>query len=250
MKALLVDDEKHARTTLKNLCALCCPEITTIIEASNVVDAVNQIKQAQPDLIFLDINLGTGNGFEVLEALTHLSLNVIFVTAHSEYGIRALKASAIDYLLKPLQSTELIKAVQKVKEKLQQNKQTSNLSTLLLNLNQQNNDIQRLVIKTTESIHIVNINEIIFCQSDKGYTTFQLVENRTIISSKILADYESVLPTSSFMRIHQSFLVNLHHVVRYDKKDKNALVTLENHKLPVALRRKDQLMKFLNNIVH
>ncbi|MFK7796384.1 MAG: LytR/AlgR family response regulator transcription factor [Aureispira sp.] len=124
------------------------------------------------------------------------------------------------------------------------------MSTLLLNLNQQTDTIQRLVIKTTESIHIININEIIFCQSDKGYTTFQLVENRTIISSKILADYESVLPKKSFMRIHQSYLVNLHHVIRYDKKDKNALVTLENHKLPVALRRKEQLMKFLNNIVH
>ena len=249
MKALIVDDEKNARIALKNLCTLCCPELTTLLEASNVAEAVQQIKTQKPDLIFLDVNLGAGNGFDVLEALAHLSLNVIFVTAHHEYGIRALKASAIDYLLKPLQSTELIKAVQKAQQKLEKNQQSSHLSTLLLNLNQQKSDIQRLVIKTSESIHIINVNEIIFCQSDKGYTTFQLVENRTIVSSKILADYESVLPSSSFMRIHQSYLVNLHHVVRYDKKDKNTLVTLENHKLPVALRRKEQLMQFLNKMV-
>lgn len=249
MKALIIDDEEHARITLRNLCNLCCPEITTLSEAATVEAAIYQIKQQQPHLIFLDINLGTGNGFEVLEALEHLSLNVIFVTAHNEYGIRALKAAAIDYLLKPLKSTELIKAVQKVQSNLEKHQQNSHLSTLLVNLNQQENDIQRLVIKTVDIIHIINVNEIIFCQSDKGYTTFQLLENRTIISSKILGDYESVLPKESFMRIHQSYLVNLHHVVRYDKKDKNALVTLENHKLPVALRRKEQLMQFLNNII-
>jgi len=106
MKALIVDDEKRARTTLKNLCNLCCPEITTLSEASNVEEAIAQIQQHQPDLIFLDINLGIGNGFDIIEALAHLSLNVIFVTAHSEYGIKALKASAIDYLLKPLQPLE------------------------------------------------------------------------------------------------------------------------------------------------
>lgn len=248
MKALVVDDEKHARKNIINLCTLCCPEITTLLEATTVVEAIQTIKQEQPDLVFLDINLGVGNGFDVLETLSHLSLNVIFVTAHSEYGIRALKASAVDYLLKPLQSTELIKAVQKVQQKLEQ--QSSHLSTLFLNLNQQKDDLQKLVVRTADSIHIINVNEIIFCQSDKGYTTFQLLDNRTIISSKILADYESVLPQASFMRIHQSYLVNLHHVVRYDKKDKNTVVTIENHKLPVALRRKEQLMQFLNKIAH
>lgn len=250
MKALIVDDEKHARTSLKNLCQLCCPEITSILEASEVEEAIQSIQHQSPDLIFLDINLGTRNGFEVLEALAHLSLNVIFVTAHSEYGIKALRASAIDYLLKPLQSAELIKAVQKVKEKLNQEQEATQLQTLLLNLNQQEKEVERLVVKTSESIHIISVHDIIFCQSDKGYTTFQLVGNKTILSSKILADYEAVLPSSFFMRIHQSYLVNLHHVTRYDKKDKNALITVENHELTVALRRKEQVMKFLNDMAN
>lgn len=250
MKALIIDDEEHARITLRNLCNLCCPEITILLEAATVEDAIYQIKQQQPHLIFLDINLGTGNGFEVLETLEHLSLNVIFVTAHNEYGIRALKAAAIDYLLKPLKSTELIKAVQKVQSKLEKHQQSSHLSTLLVNLHQQENDIQRLVIKTVDTIHIINVNEIIFCQSDKGYTTFQLIDNRAIISSKTLSDYENMLPSKTFMRIHQSYLVNLHHVVRYNKKDKNTLVTFDGYELPVALRRKEQLMRFLNEIAH
>lgn len=250
MKALIVDDEKHARTSLKNLCQLCCPSITSILEASTVVEAIHLIQQQAPDLIFLDINLGTDNGFEVLEPFAHLSLNVIFVTAHSEYGIKALRAAAIDYLLKPLQSTELIQAVQKVKEKLDQEEENSQLQTLLLNLHQQEKEVEKLVVKTSESIHIINVQDIIFCQSDKGYTTFQLVGNKSILSSKILADYESVLPSSCFMRIHQSYLVNLHHVTRYDKKDKNALITVDNHEVPVALRRKEQVMKFLNDMAN
>lgn len=248
MKVLIVDDEEKARKTLIQLSKICCPDITSFIEADSVATAVEKIQKDKPDLVFLDITLGDGTGFDVLEQLKDMMLNVIFVTAHHEYGINAIKASAIDYLLKPIRSTELIVAVTKAKERLGQQDITKHVDLLLQNTKSKEEEVSRIIVKTADSIHLIKVEEIVFCESDKGYTTFHLLSGFKIISSKILSEYESILAPPDFMRIHQSFLVNLNHVIRYDKKDSQSLITIGNHELPVSVRRKEALLAYFDKL--
>jgi len=186
MNVLVVDDEKRARETLIQLCKLCCPEILSFAEADSVSTAVSAIKAEKPDLVFLDISLGDGNGFDILKQLEDKDLNIIFVTAHNEYGLKALKASAIDYLLKPLKTTELIAAVKKAREKISQQDINERVELLVLNMESEKDEIKRIIVKTVDSIHVINVEDIIFCESDKGYTTFHLLNQTKILSSKIV----------------------------------------------------------------
>lgn len=248
MKALIVDDEKRARDTLKQIASLCCPNIHTYQEADSLLTAILAIQQERPDILFLDINLGSDNGFELLQHFEKGYLNVIFVTGHNDYVLKALRASAVDYLLKPVKASELILAVQKVQQKLSKQQQQQNLDTLLINLNTQEQILKRITISTAESLHVINVSDIIYCESDKGYTTFYLSDKQKIIASKILREYEDLLPKENFMRVHQSFLVNLNHVLRYEKKDKNALVMTLNHQIPVSHRLRGKLINYFDSI--
>jgi len=248
MNTLIVDDEKRARETLVQIIDLCCPSITTLREANDVQSAIAAIKKERPDILFLDIDLGTGNGFEVLQHFEKEALNVIFVTGHNDYVLKALRASAVDYLLKPIKANELIVAVQKVSQKLSQQKQQLSLDFLISNLTNSQKRIQKITLNTIDSLHVINIEDIIYCQSDKGYTTFHTTDKQKIIVSQILRTYEEILPKEHFMRVHQSFLVNLNHVQRYDKKDKNALITTLNHKIPVSHRLKAKVLSYFSDI--
>lgn len=248
MKALIVDDEKSARESLKQIASLCCPDICSYREAHDVLSAIVAIEQERPDILFLDVNLGNETGFDVLKQYEDFPLNVVFVTAHNDYILRALRASAVDYLLKPVKASELVTAVRKVKEKLSAMHQTEQLDALFENLNHQEQSIKKITISTAESIHVVNVSDIIYCESDKGYTTFYLPQQQTVMASKILREYEEILPQEAFMRIHQSFLVNLNHIIRYDKKDKNFIVTTDDYKVPVSYRLKNKLIRYLDGL--
>lgn len=248
MKVLIVDDEQLARSSLLTLLNLCCPEIILIREADSVKTALAAIEEYQPDLMFLDIDLGDGNGFDVLRQSTIKNLNVIFVTAHDEYGIKALKASAIDYLIKPINTTELIKGILKAKEKIATKSQNQYLESLLDNIGNSKTEISKIVVKTMSDIYLIQVEDIIYCESDKGYTTFYLVNQKKIVSSKSLGEYEDILPTSHFMRTHHSFLVNLNHVIRYEKRDKNVLIMIEEHEISVSVRRREALMTYFDQL--
>jgi two-component system LytT family response regulator len=249
MKALIVDDEEGARASIKELAQLCCPAILSFAEADSVQSGIVAIVNKKPDILFLDIDLGDGNGFDLLQEIKEeKNIQVIFVTAHNKYALKALKASAIDYLLKPVKPSELIAAVSKVKKHLKQYQLQDQIETLLHNLNHEDKGIQKIAIKTVDSIHLININHIIYCQSDGGYTTFHLINNQKIINAKLLGEYEELLPSTIFMRIHRSYLVNLNYVVRYDKKDKQYLVTTENQSLPVSTRKREKLIAYLDSL--
>lgn len=248
MKALIVDDEKRARDTLLQVANLCCPDIVSFRQADNLLTAILAIQQERPDILFLDIDLGSDTGFDLLKHFEKEPLNVVFVTGHNDYVLKALRASAVDYLLKPVKASELIAAVQKVKQKLNQQQQQGSIETLLQNLNNQDKGLQKITISTSDSIHIINVSDIIYCESDKGYTTIYLNNGQNIIASKILREYEDLLPQDYFMRVHQSYLVNLEHVMRYDKKDKNFLVTTLNHKIPVSHRLKNKLINYFDKL--
>ncbi len=247
MNVLLVDDEKRARETLIQIAQLCCPVIESYREADSILSAIAAIQTQKPDILFLDINLGTETGFDLLQHFPHMDLNVIFVTAHNDYILRALRASAVDYLLKPVRATELLKAIHKAEKKLYREAKKQQLA-LVQNLDNPNQNIEKIIVKTSESIHVINVSDIIFCQSDKGYTTLYLTNSQKIMASKILREYEELLPKNTFMRVHQSFLVNLNHLLRYDKKDKNYLVTTDKHQIPVSHRLKTKLLAYLEKL--
>lgn len=246
MNALIVDDEKQARETLLQIINLCCPSITDCRQADSLSAAITAIEEEHPDILFLDIDLGADSGFEILKHFHKEPLNVVFVTGHNNYVLQALRASAVDFLLKPVKSSEIIAAVQKVEQKHAQQHYYKRIDTLLSNLSTPKESIQKLTINTANSLYIVDVDDIIYCESDKGYTTFYTVSQQKIIASKIIREYEDILPKKNFMRVHQSFLVNLDHVLRYDKKDKNSLVTILDHRIPVSHRLKAKVIDYFD----
>lgn len=249
MHILIVDDELIIREVIIQLLELFCPSIHQISEASSVTTAVHAIRTKKPDVLLLDIELGDGSGFSVLDYFPTTQQNVIFITAFNEYAIQAFKVSAIDYLLKPIDPDELKAAIEKAQRNISEAKVTENLKTKLLQAGEQLfNQRTRISLKTLDCIHVVNIAEIIYCEANRSYTTFYLIKNKKIIVSKPLKDQESKLSEATFLRVHQSYLVNLNHIICYEKGNKNRLVCTDGHTIPVAIRKKEQLLNLLEEL--
>ena len=246
MRALIVDDEPRARESIARAIQLYTPEVTVVGEADGVQSAIQAIQVHQPDILFLDIRLGDGNSFDILKQVSFKKFAIIFVTAYNEYAIKALRVSAIDYLLKPIDAEELILAVNKASQQVKQQKIETRM-TLFFEQMEQKETIKRITLKTIDSIHIILIENIVYCRGERSYTTFYLSDNREIMVSKNLREYEEILPKDAFFRPHQSYLVNLDHMVRYDKGD-NTLVTTNNHHISVSLRKKEALIQRLKKL--
>jgi two-component system LytT family response regulator len=250
MLALVVDDEERARETICKIIELYTPSITDVMEAATVKEAVLMIRLYKPQLIFLDIRLEDGSGFDVLEQVKDMELNVIFITAYNEYALKALKMSAIDYILKPIDPEEFMEAVGKARSQITKNKMEERIDLFLQNMDAKSTNIviNKITLKTVDNIHIVKVTDIIYCQADRNYTTFYLLGGEKIIVSKNLREYEEILPKDGFMRPHQSYLVNLNHIIRYEKGDHHLLICSDKCKVPVSLRKREQVVKVLNNI--
>lgn len=248
MYALIVDDESRARETITQLIQLFCPQITAVAEADSVETALQSIETRQPDVLLLDIRLGMGTGFDILKQTKAKSLNVIFITAYNEYAVKAFKVSAIDYLLKPIDPDDFIEAIEKAHQRVLKDSLEARIDLFLHNISHKEAPISKITLNTAESFHIVEVDQIVYCQADKNYTTFYLSHQAPIVVSKNLREYESLLPSKHFIRSHQSYLVNLQHVVRYEKGDKNHLVTTNDWTVPIALRRKDKVLQALKEM--
>ncbi|MCF8367729.1 MAG: LytTR family DNA-binding domain-containing protein [Bacteroidales bacterium] len=235
----IIDDESKARETIINILGLSQTEIEIKGEADDIKSAYALIKKTSPDLVLLDIQLTDGTGFDLLRKFDHLKFRVIFITAHEEYAIQAFKFSAIDYILKPIVAGDLLNAVEKAKLSIQKEDTELKLSVLLDNLEK----IKKIVLKTAESIHIVNIKNIIRCEADVNYTTFYLNNAEKLLVSKTLKEFEEMLGSSGFFRTHQSHLVNLDYILRYDKSEGGHLVMSDDSIVPVSSRKKDILFK-------
>lgn len=246
MRALIVDDERRARESIVRAIELYTPEVSVIGEADSVKTAVQKIKMNSLDVLFLDIRLEDGNGFDILRQVEANRIAVIFVTAYSEYAIKALKVSAIDYILKPIDAEELIVAVGKAKKRVKEQRMDERVA-LFLEQAEKKETIKRITLKTADSIHIVLVSDIIYCQGDRSYTTFHLSNEKEIIVSKNLREYEEMLPENQFIRTHQSYLVNLDHIIRYDKSN-NIMRITNDISIPVSTRKKEALLQMLKNL--
>lgn len=241
MRALIVEDKAYIRKGLLNLLQSIGVDVQVVGECESVKDAVVVANACKPELIFLDINLLDGTAFDFLEQTEHLPFKVIFITAYEEYALKALKAGAVDYLLKPVDVEELKTALQKVSE-LPIAEQRQNIKTAKAVWK---NDSSKLILSLHDSFQVIDLNELLYCESDKGYTTFYCNDGKNHLVSKTLKEFEERLVMANFIRPHQSFMVNLEFI---DKYDKSGVIHLKNGaKIPVSSRKKDGFVSaFLN----
>jgi len=221
-----------------------CPDVKVIGEAEGVKTALEQTNKLDFDVVFLDIQMMDGNGFDYLRQVENIDFDVVFITAFDQFAIQAIKYSALDYLLKPLDADELKEAVKKVKKK--EPKSKKNYDVLLDNLKDQ--EKQKLVLPTNEGIHIIQIDNIIRCEADDYYTRIFLVDKRMIMVSKTLKNTEELLSGKSFVRSHKSHLVNLQFVKKYVKSDGGYLELKDGTTKPVSRRKKELILNYIQNI--
>lgn len=248
MKAILVDDEAGARNTLKKILAEVAPEIKVAGEANNIETAYQACLDIRPDIVFLDVEMGSEKGFSLLEKADLPPFKVIFVTAHEKYSLQAIRFSALDYLLKPIDPDELKIAVSKAVIAIDKDDVSKRLNTLIHNLYHIEKAQKKLVLKTFDQIHIIDVKDIVQCISDKNYTVFVMADGVKLMVSKNLGEYEDMLADYGFFRIHHSHLVNIDFIGRYDKKNGGVLMLKDNSQVPVSLRKKNILLKIFESL--
>lgn len=212
IRAIIIDDEKYARSLLQDLLNQNCPEISVVDSADSVKSAFEKINLHHPDLLFLDIDMPDGTGFDLLRKFTNIPFKVIFVTGYDNYAVQAFRHSATDYLLKPVGFMELWDAVRKVKREMEYEMSSKNLEVLLQLAVKTHSGIQTLVVPNESGFTVVNLRDIIMCEADGYLTRFYLTDNQILVSSRNLKHYEEVFDFRRFVRVHHSYIVNVDHV--------------------------------------
>lgn len=244
MRTIIIEDELKAISALKEELQYNCPEVVLLDVAQNIKDAVVKIQQHKPDLVFLDIQLQDGLGFEIFRHLETLDFNVIFTTAYSEYALNAIKIGALDYLLKPIDSEELRQAVNKA-IKQNQTELTTKVKTLLAN-ETKNAGEKRITLQTSEGIFLHKISSIIRCHSEGSYTRIHFENGKKLLIAKTLKEFDEMLSDYDFERIHNSHIINMKHMTSYVNKDGGYVVMSDRSTLPISQRKKSGFMRALN----
>jgi len=244
-KALVIDDVDNFRLSLIHDLEQYCPQIRIVGEANSVKSAIDEIADKKPDVIFLDIQLGDGLGFEILEQLGEFNFQIIFTTALDSYGIKAIKFSALDYLLKPIDPDELVAAVNKLEKSAKKDTIKDSINLLLDNMKDIKPANKRIALNSADKVHMVYINDIIRCESDGSYTVFHLKNKEQIVVTRNLKEYENMLEDYSFIRVHHSHLINFAYLKEYVKKDGGYAVMTDNSQVPVSFRKKNNLMDMI-----
>ncbi|MEY3399459.1 MAG: hypothetical protein RL220_2053 [Bacteroidota bacterium] len=240
INALIIDDEDDARSALASFLKSCCPQVNVLGEANGVQEGYKQILLLEPDLIFLDIHMDDGTGFDLLEKFRTPEFSVIFITAYDNHAIRAFRYAAIDYLLKPIDPDELTQAVMKVKRK------QSNIRNIdYLNEVRQSGVSDRLALSSHDSYTLVKFDQIVRLESDSNYTHFFLTSREKITVPRSLREFEDILPAARFFRTHQSHIINLSFVKKFIKEDGGYVLMEDGSQVLVARRRKDDFIKLL-----
>jgi len=244
--AILVDDIPSALQLLENDIEQKHPSISVIGKAKSVVEAAKLLRKGEPDILFLDIMLGDGTGFDVLEIFPNLRSKIIFVTASDEYAIRAFKFAAIDYVLKPYSDQDLNTAIEKATQQIQPDKQQ--LRVLKDSIASPNQRPNKISLHTLDKIIVVDLNDIVRCKSDNNYTEFFFQDGTKILVTKTLKTFADLLKNYQFLRVHQSHLVNVSYVKAFIKSDGGYLVLKDKNTVPVSVRKRAEVIEALNTI--
>lgn len=243
IKAIIIDDEINGRENLRGALTKFCSEIEVLGEAASAISGIEAIQNQQPDLVFLDIEMPGGNGFKVLEFFDQPAFGVIFVTAYNQYAIQAIRFSAIDYILKPINIVELKNAVDRFKHRKKEQ------SDMLMQQFKQNSSVepmaQKIALPTADKIEFREVQSILRCEGEANYTCFYFTDESKLLISKTLIDFEEILENYGFIRTHKTHLVNLMHVVAFNKSDGCSLTLTNGTSIPVSRRRKEFVLEQL-----
>ncbi len=248
IKAVIIEDEQKSREMLAMLVEKNCPQLEIAGLAKNVKEGIELINSFKPDLVFLDISMPDGTGFDLLEAVQGKKFELIFTTATDKHALKAIKYSACDYLLKPIDIDELKVAVEKVLQKKNSTPSMDNLQFLIQQLKKADDNYQKITLPTGNAYEIINIKDIIRCEADASYTHFYLVGGKKLMVSASLKHYEDLLPENEFIRVHHQHLINMNHVTRYLKQDGGYAVMSDGTQIEISRRKKDAFMERLNKI--
>lgn len=244
--AVIIDDEPKNVQILAHFIIKYCPMVQIVGEAYSKTEGIKLIDKLKPQLVYLDIELNDGNGFEVLENITYTQIKVIFVTSFNKYAIKAFKYNAVDYILKPIDIEELTLATSKVYHDIQNNlffsSKQINMMTKSLGTKEK---LEFVALPSTNKIDFIKVNDIICLKSEGRYTVFSLVGQKDIMTSKNLGEYESFLDSEVFFRVHNSYIVNLKNIVQIDRTGGNYCRMIDNQLIPLAKRRMIHLQQFL-----
>jgi two-component system, LytTR family, response regulator len=248
IKAIVVDDELGARESLSKMIEKNCKQIEIVAKVDSMLAAFEAITNKEPDLVFLDIEMPNGNAFDLLEKFKTINFNIIFTTAYDHYAIKAIKFSAVDYMLKPIDPEELVLAVKRFEERTGKNATLDKqFKTLLSNIKPENK-LKKVGIPDGDGLIFINLSDIIRCDSDGNYTFFILTSGKKIIASRTLGEYEQMFAEDNFFRIHRSHLINLEHVKKYIKGEGGYVVMSDNSQVEVSRRNKTDFLEKLSHL--
>lgn len=238
IRAVIIDDEAQSRAVLREMLTKFCPEVKVLGESGDFDETLDMIAELKPNLAFLDINMPNGSGFDVLRAFPQSNFEVIFITAHNEYAIRAIRASALDFLLKPVNIYELQEAVRRAGDKLSKQDEYNHLNVLIENLGLNSGTQGRVAIPDGSGLSFVTLKDIIRLEADGSYTMLHLQNGKHILSTRHLKEYEELLPHKLFFRSHHSHIINLEHITGYTRGEGGSVTMSDNSEVLVARRKK------------
>jgi len=243
MKVAIIDDEKNGRDIIKQYISMYCDNVEIIGEADSVKSGVKLLSKQSPDIVFLDIQMQDGTGFNLLELLPQRTFKVIFVTSFDQFALKAIKYSVADYLLKPVDPDMFIEAIEKVKADIEKPNPTKDgrIEELLSNIN----SFSKIGLPTTDGILFVNVDDIVRCEADGVYSIFYMSNGEKIMVSKNLKNYEDLFSDRKFLRIHKSHLINTRHVSKYINGDGGNVIMSDGSNVEVSRRKKDELLNMM-----
>jgi len=246
IRTVIIDDESTAREAITHMIELYGDNSLEIVGyGDSVRSGIDSINKNNPDLVLLDIKMPDGNGFEVLKAFGDINFDVIFITAYEQYAIKAFKFAALDYLLKPIDPDDFRKAISRTGKNKESKSLNMQVKMMMEHLKQPNiqRDDKKIVLRSSDSIHLVYVNDIMRVESDRNYSTFYLVnEEHPVTVTKSMRNFVDVLEDYGFVRVHQSHVINTDHIVKYQKND-CVIVMRDDSQVPVSTRKRDFLLK-------
>lgn len=247
-KIVLIDDEKKIQNSLKQIIENYAEDVEISGLAFDVKSGIEIINNVSPDIVFLDIEMPDGNGFDLLNQLNNTKFSLIFCTGHNGFAIKAFKYNAIDYVLKPFDIEDVTAAIEKAKKDLKLKQKDISIDSLLSFYKNSQKKESKLILKTATDIYVVQINDIYNCQSEGSYTIFKFENEKTITVSKPLKEYEDILVSHNFIKTHQSHLVNIVHIERFHKKDGAFLILKNGREIPISVRKKEAVILAIENM--
>jgi two-component system, LytTR family, response regulator len=247
IRAIIIDDEKTSRDALLGLITRYCNNVTIVEQANGYKSGIEAIEKHNPDLVFLDIQMPDGSGFQLLEDIKEINFEIIFTTAFDQYAIKAIKYSALDYLLKPIVPSDLVTAIQKLVKKKNGTEINSSIKVLLDNLKNKS-EPKKIVLSTLDQIHVVSIEDIVRCESDDCYTRFILSDGKVLLICKTLKEYDTLLEEQNFLRPHKSHLININHISGYIKNEGGCILMSDGTKIPVSRRKRDKVISIIQKL--